>query len=54
MSKNSPKQNMKTLAEWLTTIKRKGNDIPKPANKESKAEFYERKGAKGYGHKKSY
>tara|TARA_B110000503_G_scaffold64513_1_gene101647 strand:+ start:9305 stop:9469 length:165 start_codon:yes stop_codon:yes gene_type:complete len=53
MSKNSPKQNMKALYEWLGTIERKSTDIPKATNKETKAEFYERKGVKGYGNKKS-
>ena len=51
MSKNSPKQRLKQLKEWLKTRNTVGNDTSKP-RKFSKANHY-KKANERYGYKKN-
>ena len=52
MSKNSPKQRLKQLKEWLKTRNTGGNDTKKP-RKFSKANHYKKVNER-YGNKKNY
>lgn len=51
MSKNSPKQRLKQLKEWLKTRNTGGNDTGKP-RKFSKANHYKKVNER-YGYKKN-